>query len=162
MKRQCALLYTTSAGQRRVRVLTLALLATEAMASLYRYADLDVLLNVMMRQAVLSSAKQNLHLVREGVVNTTVNMLHTYRKMCASASTASGQLILPESLKLLPLYALSLTKNALLRPGTDVRVDERSALMAMAVRSKRHPRRSSASWNGTSFGPPFDATIVAR
>ena len=131
---QCALLYTTSAGQRRVRVLTLALLATEAMASLYRYADLDVLLNVMMRQAVLSSAKQNLHLVREGVVNTTVNMLHTYRKMCASASTASGQLILPESLKLLPLYALSLTKNALLRPGTDVRVDERSALMAMAVR----------------------------
>ena len=53
---------------------------------------------------------------------------------CASASTAAGQLILPESLKLLPLYALSLTKNALLRPGTDVRVDERTALMASAVR----------------------------
>lgn len=54
--------------------------------------------------------------------------------MCASASTASGQLILPESLKLLPLYALSLTKNAIMRPGTDVRADERAALMAMAVR----------------------------
>ena len=88
----------------------------------------------MLRRAVRDAATHNLHAVRENVVNTTVNMLHTYRKMCASASTASGQLILPESLKLLPLYALSLTKNALLRPGTDVRVDERCALMALATR----------------------------
>jgi protein transport protein SEC24 len=131
---QLALLYTTSGGQRRVRVLTLGFQATEAMASLYRYADLDVLLNVMMRRAVLDAAQKNMHLVREAVVNTTVKMLFMYRKMCASASTAQGQLILPESLKLLPLYALSLTKNGLMRPGTDVRADERAALMAMATR----------------------------
>ena len=43
-------------------------------------------------------------------------MLFTYRKMCAS-NTAAGQLILPESLKLLPLYVLSLTKSGLLRAG---------------------------------------------
>ena len=67
------------------------------------------------------------------MVTATVSILYTYRKMCAS-STAAGQLILPESLKLLPLYALSLTKHALLRAGTDVRADERSALIAMACR----------------------------
>ena len=61
--------------------------------------------------------------MREAVVTATVSILYTYRKMCAS-STAAGQLILPESLKLLPLYALSLTKHALLRAGTDVRADE--------------------------------------
>ena len=71
--------------------------------------------------------------MREAVVTATVSILYTYRKMCAS-STAAGQLILPESLKLLPLYALSLTKHALLRAGTDVRADERSALIAMACR----------------------------
>ena len=131
---QCALLYTTAAGERRVRVLTLGLLSTSTMASLYRYADLDALMNVMMRQAIMLSAKQNMHQVRESVVNSTVKMLYTYRKMCASSSTAAGQLILPESLKLLPLYALSLTKNGILRAGTDVRADERSALMAQGCR----------------------------
>lgn len=131
---QCALLYTTSAGQRRVRVLTLGLQSTSAMASLYRYADLDALLNVMLRQSIALARKQNMHQVRESVVNATVKMLYCYRKMCASASTAAGQLILPESLKLLPLYTLSLTKNGVLRAGTDVRADERNALMAAGSR----------------------------
>jgi len=131
---QCALLYTTASGQRRVRVLTLGFQTTSAMASLYRYADLDALLNVILRQSITLSSKQNMHQVRESVVNATVKILYTYRKMCASASTAAGQLILPESLKLLPLYALSLTKSGVLRAGTDVRADERSALMAMAIR----------------------------
>ena len=104
------------------------------MASLYRYADLDVLMNVLLRQAVALAPKKTLHACREAVVAATVKMLYTYRKMCASASTAAGQLILPESLKLLPLYALSLTKHGALRPGVEVRADERAALMAAAVR----------------------------
>jgi protein transport protein SEC24 len=130
---QCALLYTTASGERRIRVLTLGFQVTSSMASLFRYADLDALTNILMRQAALATAKQTLHQVREAVVTATVSILYTYRKMCAS-STAAGQLILPESLKLLPLYALSLTKNALLRAGTDVRADERAALIAMACR----------------------------
>lgn len=60
-------------------------------------------------------------------------MLAVYRKFCASSS-ASGQLILPESLKLLPLFGLSLTKATALRAGTDVTVDERSARIAQACR----------------------------
>ena len=46
---------------------------------------------------------------------------------CASASS-SGQLILPESLKLLPLYALGLTKLPCFR--TDARADSRAVWMA--------------------------------
>ena len=55
---QCALLYTTGYGQRRVRVLTLALQPTEAMANLYRYADLDAIMNVLMRQCVALAPKK--------------------------------------------------------------------------------------------------------
>ena len=132
---QCALLYTTSAGERRIRVLTLGLQTTSSMASLYRYTELDALMSIVMRKAVSECAGggKTLHQVRQSIEAATVAMLHTYRRVCAS-STAAGQLILPESLKLLPLYALSLTKNALLRAGTDVRADERSALMAAACR----------------------------
>jgi len=130
---QCALLYTTVLGERRIRVLTLGLQATSAMSSLYRYADLDALTNVLMRQAVLSSSKMSLHQARENIISTAINTLYNYRKTCA-ATTSAGQLILPESLKLLPLYALALTKSNLLRAGTEIRADERAALMAQAGR----------------------------
>jgi protein transport protein SEC24 len=142
---QCALLYTTAFGERRIRVLTLGVKvasSSSGVASLYRYADLDALTNILMRQVALATAKQTLHQVREAVVSATVSILYTYRKMCAS-TTSAGQLILPESLKLLPLYVLSLTKHALLRAGTDVRADERVALIAMACRM---PVASSAAF----------------
>lgn len=41
------------------------------------------------------------------------------------------QLILPEALKLLPLYSLALHKSAMMRP--DVRADDRSAWLAGIV-----------------------------
>ena len=130
---QCALLYTSSCGKRRIRVLTLGVATTSLCASVYRYADLDATLNVMMRRAALMTMRKNMNTCREEVISTCVDILFTYRKMCAS-NTAAGQLILPESLKLLPLYVLSLTKSGLLRAGTEVRTDERSALLAAGSR----------------------------
>lgn len=64
-----------------------------------------------------------LNTVREGIVAATVATLFGYRKHCAAAS-AQGQLILPEALKLLPLYTLALVKSVGLR--TNTRLDERS------------------------------------
>lgn len=43
--------------------------------------------------------------VREQATNLCINILLSYRKFCATVSS-SGQLILPEALKLLPLYTL--------------------------------------------------------
>lgn len=43
--------------------------------------------------------------VREHITNFCINILLSYRKFCATVSS-SGQLILPEALKLLPLYTL--------------------------------------------------------
>jgi len=48
-----------------------------------------------------------LPLVREQVTNLCINALFSYRKFCATVSS-SGQLILPEALKLLPLYTLGM------------------------------------------------------
>lgn len=49
--------------------------------------------------------------VREQVTNLCINILHSYRKFCATVSS-SGQLILPEALKLLPLYTLGISLAA--------------------------------------------------
>eukprot|EP00438_Fugacium_kawagutii_P017076 Skav213871 [mRNA] locus=scaffold2374:65042:67661:+ [translate_table: standard] len=51
-------------------------------------------------------------------------MLHAYRSNCASM-TSAGQLILPESLKLLPLYIGSIRKFPAFRAGSDIKVDDR-------------------------------------
>jgi hypothetical protein len=53
---------------------------------------------------------------RESVTAQVVNTLHAYRKYCAANSSAV-QLILPESLKLLPLYALAFLKGQGLKVG---------------------------------------------
>ena len=52
--------------------------------------------------------------VRSNVAGAVVDTLAAYRRHCTNA-TAQGQLILPEALKLLPLYSMALTKCPALR-----------------------------------------------
>lgn len=47
---------------------------------------------------------------REAVTGAAVDVLAAYRRHCASQSS-SAQLILPEALKLMPLYTLALLKS---------------------------------------------------
>ncbi|KAL3504260.1 hypothetical protein ACH5RR_034101 [Cinchona calisaya] len=120
---QSALLYTTVYGQRRIRVSTLALPCTTMLSNLFRSADLDTQFGCMLKQAANEIPSSPPMQVREKVTNLCINILHSYRKFCATASSG-GQLILPEALKLLPLYTLALIKSKGLR--TDARIDDRS------------------------------------
>lgn len=120
---QCALLYTTVSGQRRIRVSTLSLPCTTMLSNLFRSADLDTQFSCFLKQAALEIPFIPLPQIREQVTNLCINILHSYRKFCATVSS-SGQLILPEALKLLPLYTLALIKSIGLR--TDARIDDQS------------------------------------
>jgi len=105
---------------------TLRLGTATTIAEAFRYADLDSLLSIQSRLAVNQGIKKRdtLHIVRKSVTNKIVDILATYRQNC-SQSPNPGQLILPESLKLLPVYALGLIKSPSFRQGTDVLLDER-------------------------------------
>lgn len=74
--------------------------------------------------------------VKDDLISRTANILACYRKNCASPSSA-GQLILPELMKLLPLYINCLSKSDAMSGGQDLTCDERSLqmylLMAMSV-----------------------------
>lgn len=62
--------------------------------------------------------------VREDLTRRCVKLLASYRRNCALGSPP-GQLILPESFKLLPLYTLAMLKSKALKGGniiSDVRV----------------------------------------
>ncbi|CAH2077179.1 unnamed protein product [Thlaspi arvense] len=119
----CALLYTTIYGERRIRVTTLSLPCTNMLSNLFRAADLDSQFACMLKQAANEIPSKAIPLVKEQATNGCTNALYAYRKFCATV-TSSGQLILPEALKLLPLYTLALTKSVGLR--TDGRIDGRS------------------------------------
>ena len=117
---QCALLFTTPEGHRRIRVHSVCVPVCGALAALFRAADLDVQLAAAQRKAaedlVNRPAKFSAASLRDRATSEAVTALHAYRRYCASNS-AAGQLILPEALKLLPLYTLGLTKAAGIRVG---------------------------------------------
>ncbi|KNA17733.1 hypothetical protein SOVF_077480 [Spinacia oleracea] len=126
---QCAILYTTVYGQRRIRVMNLSLSCTSTLPNIFRSADLDAQFTCFLKQAGSEIPTLPLSQVREHATNHCVNILHSYRKFCSTVQS-TGQLILPEALKLLPLYTLALTKSTGLR--TDGRIDDRSFWMSYA------------------------------
>ncbi|KAI8447533.1 Sec23/Sec24 trunk domain-containing protein [Phakopsora pachyrhizi] len=120
---QCALLYTSSNGQRRVRCHNLTIPVTSIMGNVFRSADMDATITAVTKQYITQASQSPLKEVRATLTESCVKVLLAYRKHCAS-STSPGQLILPESFKLFPLYSLGLMKTKALKGGnvsSDVR-----------------------------------------
>ncbi|KAJ3372009.1 COPII coat Sec23p-Sfb3p heterodimer component, partial [Allomyces arbusculus] len=124
---QVALLYTTAEGHRRIRVLTTSLTNTTLLGSVFRFAELDTTVNFLAKSAMTTVLSASLNTVRTQLTETCVKVLASYRKNCA-ASTSPGQLILPETFKLFPLFTLCLHKHKALKAG-DVASDVRVAAM---------------------------------
>ncbi|EDL12305.1 SEC24 related gene family, member D (S. cerevisiae) [Mus musculus] len=122
---QCAVLYTTISGQRRLRIHNLALNCSTQLADLYKSCETDALINFFAKSAFKAVLNQPLKAIREILVNQTAHMLACYRKHCASPSAAS-QLILPDSMKVLPVYMNSLLKNCVLLSRSEISPDERA------------------------------------
>ena len=78
--------------------------------------------------AIRTSLNANPKQVREHIMNETAQILACYRKNCANPSSP-GQLVLPECMKLLPLYANCVIKNDSISGGSEISTDDRSYLM---------------------------------
>ncbi|NXL63591.1 SC24D protein, partial [Chordeiles acutipennis] len=133
---QCAVLYTSVSGQRRLRIHNLGLNCSSQLADVYKTCETDALINFFAKSAFKAVLSQPLKTVREILVNQTAHMLACYRKNCASPSAVS-QLILPDAMKVLPVYMNCLLKSCVLvgRPEipTDERAYHRQLVMAMGV-----------------------------
>uniref|UniRef100_A0A8C9VND3 SEC24 homolog D, COPII coat complex component n=1 Tax=Scleropages formosus TaxID=113540 RepID=A0A8C9VND3_SCLFO len=122
---QCALLYTSVGGQRRLRIHNLSLSCSSQLADLYKSCETDALVNFFAKSAYRAMVNQPLKAVREVLVHQTAHMLACYRKNCASPSAVS-QLILPDAMKVLPVYMNSLMKSAALVGSADLSTDDRA------------------------------------
>lgn len=129
---QVALLYTSLSGQRRIRVLNLVLKACSQMSDLYRTCELDTVINFFAKQSVFKLLDASAKAVKESLINRSAQILACYRKNCASP-TSAGQLILPECMKLLPLYVNCLLKSDAISGGKDMTVDDKWFVMAAVL-----------------------------
>ena len=128
---QAALLYTTTCGERRIRVLTMEVPVTSAITSLYEAADVEACTSLMARVAAEAALNSKLLDGAEKLQTSCTELLRKYRALCPPQAKTSAQILLPDSLKLLPFYVLALMKSALFAQSSEVSADRRSYLFYM-------------------------------
>ncbi|CAK9183025.1 unnamed protein product [Ilex paraguariensis] len=136
---QVALLYTSSSGERRIRVHTAAAPVVSDLGEMYRQADTGAIVSLLCRLAIEKTLSSKLEEARNFVQLKIVKALREYRNLYAVQHRLGGRMIYPESLKFLPLYGLALFKSKALRGGyADVQLDERwsagCTMMALPVK----------------------------
>lgn len=120
---QFAMIYTSLCGERRVRVHNLALQTCQALGDLYKSACCDTLVNVLVRDSVDKMRIGTLtpKSAKEQLVARVISILAAYRKHCTDNQPGnSSQLILPEGLKLLPVYLCGALKCDAIDGGMDM------------------------------------------
>ncbi|KAL9131374.1 MAG: hypothetical protein Q9217_000701, partial [Psora testacea] len=113
---QCALLYTTASGERRVRCTNNVASVSEGAAESMRFIDQDAVVNVIAKEAATRMTERPLKDIRNALTEKTVDILAGYRKSF-STSHPPGQLVLPENLKEFSMYILGLIKSRAFKAG---------------------------------------------
>ncbi|KAA0147075.1 hypothetical protein FNF31_07650 [Cafeteria roenbergensis] len=107
---QAAMLWTDCSGVTRIRVHTLALRATPEVPDIFRHADAEAVMLFFAHQVARRSRELGAKAVTRALKDSLRELLVGYRQHCSRQSPL-GQLILPESLKTLPLLCSSLMKS---------------------------------------------------
>jgi len=125
---QCALLYTNSRGERRIRVQTIVVPVIGDLGEMYTNVDGGATAALVAKLAVEKSISSKLDDARNAVQHKCIQALKEYRSLINPSYRGSNRLLYPETLRLLAIYTLALTKSSALRGASDVPADERSVV----------------------------------
>ena len=135
---QCALLHTSSSGERRIRVHTMAVPVVTELHEMYRATDGGAMAAMCSKLAAERVYNGRLEEARQSLQAKVFATLKEYRLLHASSARAYNRLVFPDSMRLLPLYTLATAKAAALRGGfkdvpSDVRAMSAFDLIAMPI-----------------------------
>ncbi|XP_053319482.1 protein transport protein Sec24A [Spea bombifrons] len=120
---QSALLYTSSKGERRIRVHTMCLPVASALSDIYAGADVQAITALLANMAVDRSISSSLSDARDALVNAAIDSLSAYRSSVLTVQQPG--LAAPLSLRLFPMFVLALLKQKAFQTGTSASLDER-------------------------------------
>ncbi|KAI9743342.1 MAG: COPII subunit [Claussenomyces sp. TS43310] len=126
---QAAVLHTTSNGERRIRVMTLALPTTINLADVYASADQCAITEFFSHKAVERTLSSGLEPARDALQSKIIKLLQTFKKELAGGNMGGGGLQFPANLRGLPALFLGLIKNVGLRKSSQIPSDLRSAAL---------------------------------
>ncbi|KAH7154839.1 hypothetical protein B0J13DRAFT_210893 [Dactylonectria estremocensis] len=127
---QAAVLHTTCNGERRIRVMTLALPTTTNLSDMYASADQCAITTYFSHKAVERTLSSGLDAARDALQSKLTELLQTFKKELAGGSMGGG-LQFPANLRGLPLLFLGLIKNVGLRKSAQIPSDIRSAALCL-------------------------------
>lgn len=118
---QAACLYTSLSGQRRIRIHNLSLNTTSSIPEIFRIADLDTHMNWLGKFAMRALCSRAHQHVMDEMTSRAAHTLAAYRRHCSSGpgdvGASPGELVLPQNMKLFPLYVQCLMKTDAFLPG---------------------------------------------
>ncbi|OAR01304.1 hypothetical protein LLEC1_02709 [Akanthomyces lecanii] len=127
---QAAILHTTCNGERRIRVMTVALPTTTNLSDVYASADQCAITAYFTHKAVERVLSSGLDAARDALQAKVTELLQTFRKELAGGSMGGG-LQFPANLRGLPILFLGLMKNVGLRKSAQIPTDIRSAALCL-------------------------------
>ncbi len=133
---QVALLYTTSSGERRLRVHTVSVPSTNSLTQLYMHTDTPAVMNLFTRMAAEGIKDRILEETRKNQMEKVVTALARYREavqLNMPGAAKQVQLLMPDAMALLPLYMHGLAKSPILNKSACsafyYRFDDKAAMI---------------------------------
>ncbi|CAH1794179.1 unnamed protein product, partial [Owenia fusiformis] len=127
---QAALLYTSSKGERRIRVHTMCLPVSNQQTEIYAGADQQAIIGLLAKMGVDRCIGSSMQDAREAMKNAAIDLLSAFSNTLPSGQRM-GALNCPFSLRLMPLYISALLKYNAFRVGSSTKLDDRVFSMEM-------------------------------
>ncbi|CAL1535614.1 unnamed protein product [Lymnaea stagnalis] len=121
---QAALLYTSSKGERRIRVHTLCVPVTNQLSEVFACADQLAVASLLSKMAVDRSLNSAISDARDAMMNASLDALSAYAQQIP-ASQRVGALLAPHSLRLMPMFMLAMLKSVAFALAGNPKVDDR-------------------------------------
>ncbi|OMJ77443.1 hypothetical protein SteCoe_22962 [Stentor coeruleus] len=135
---QCAMLYTTAQGQRLIRISNGKLFSTRSIPNILKSADVDTIANVVSRISAQNIFEIPLNTIRENWHNNIIKLLIAHRQ--SLGDNDFSKILVPDTLKLLPLYCNSALKQSGLTISItpmDQRINSIYNILSLPVYSSR-------------------------
>uniref|UniRef100_A0A4W3GNV7 Protein transport protein Sec24B-like n=1 Tax=Callorhinchus milii TaxID=7868 RepID=A0A4W3GNV7_CALMI len=120
---QLSLIYTSSQGERRVRIHTYCLPVVSSPSEVYAGVDVLATVGILSKKAVDRAVRSCLAYAREELMQAVTDALTAYQN--SASSPHHFGLIVPYSLQQLPLYVLALLKQSAFQTDVALSLDER-------------------------------------